>query len=329
MFAMTAAHRNLPLPTYVRVTHLGNGRSIVVRINDRGPFHPDRVIDLSYAAAAKLDILDTGSGPVEIRAIRTGADVPDRTPPDRAPIPIRLYVQIGAYLDEANARRALARAARVRPGRASITRFGKEGRVFHRVRIGPLSGPEEADRVIAGLDSAGMGAPGWSSRVETRGRQRTTMRKPVGDARSIRRAVRPRARRAAAAVLVFAVSAVAAATAADPVQLNAKAWILQDFHTGTVLSEQEADRRVEPASLVKLMTAYTAFAELAAGELGLEERVTISRKAWRMGGSQMFIEVGSQVSVEQLLKGSSYSPGTTRASRSRSTWGGRRRPSSS
>lgn len=129
------------------------------------------------------------------------------------------------------------------------------------------------------------------------------MRKPVGDARSIRRAVRPRARRAAAAVLVFAVSAVAAATAADPVQLNAKAWILQDFHTGTVLSEQEADRRVEPASLVKLMTAYAAFAELAAGELTLEERVTISRKAWRMGGSQMFIEVGSQVSVEQLLKG--------------------------
>lgn len=170
MFAMTAAHRNLPLPTYVRVTHLGNGRSIVVRINDRGPFHPDRVIDLSYAAAAKLDILDTGSGPVEIRAIRTGADVPDRPPPDRAPIPIRLYVQIGAYLDEANARRALARAARVRPGRASITRFGKEGRVFHRVRIGPLSGPEEADRVIAGLDSAGMGG----ARVVIEGRDERT-----------------------------------------------------------------------------------------------------------------------------------------------------------
>ena len=129
------------------------------------------------------------------------------------------------------------------------------------------------------------------------------MRKPVGDGRLIRRAVRQRARRAAAAALVFAVSAVAAATAADPVRLNAKAWILQDFHTGVVLTEQDADLRVEPASLVKLMTAYTAFAELAAGELALEERVTISRKAWRMGGSQMFIEVGSKVSVEQLLKG--------------------------
>ena len=156
MFAMTAAHRTLPLPTYVRVTHLGNGRSIVVRVNDRGPFHPGRIIDLSYTAAAKLDLLDPGSGPVEVRAIRTGSDGHDRPSHDGAPAPVRLYVQVGAYSNEANARRALALAARVRPGLASLTRTGTEDGILHRVRIGPLSGLEEADRVMSGLGTAGM-----------------------------------------------------------------------------------------------------------------------------------------------------------------------------
>ena len=94
-----------------------------------------------------------------------------------------------------------------------------------------------------------------------------------------------------------------AASAANPVRLNAEAWFLQDFHTGRVLAEENADRKMEPASLVKLMTVYVAFAELAAGDLALDEMVTVSRRAWRMGGSQMFIEVGSRVSVESLLKG--------------------------
>ena len=95
----------------------------------------------------------------------------------------------------------------------------------------------------------------------------------------------------------------AAAVAASPVQLDAQAWLLQDFHTGRVLAEENADQRMEPASLVKLMTSYVAFSELAAGDLALDEMVTVSRKAWRMGGSQMFIEVGTRVSVDDLLKG--------------------------
>ncbi|MCC5881633.1 MAG: septal ring lytic transglycosylase RlpA family protein [Halomonas sp.] len=69
MFEMTAAHRSLPLPTYARVTSLENGRSVIVRVNDRGPFHNDREIDLSYAAAARLDILDRGTGRVKVEAI--------------------------------------------------------------------------------------------------------------------------------------------------------------------------------------------------------------------------------------------------------------------
>lgn len=69
MYEMTAAHRSLPLPTYARVTSLENGRSVIVRVNDRGPFHNDREIDLSYAAAARLDILERGTGRVKVEAI--------------------------------------------------------------------------------------------------------------------------------------------------------------------------------------------------------------------------------------------------------------------
>ncbi len=72
MYAMTAAHPTLPIPSYARVTNLANGRSVVVRINDRGPFHSDRVIDLSYAAAWKLGIVEAGSGRVVIEAVLPG-----------------------------------------------------------------------------------------------------------------------------------------------------------------------------------------------------------------------------------------------------------------
>ena len=73
MYAMTAAHPILPIPSYVRVTHLKSGKQVIVRINDRGPFHSGRVIDLSYAAAHRLGLLGTGSGEVEIEAIVPGA----------------------------------------------------------------------------------------------------------------------------------------------------------------------------------------------------------------------------------------------------------------
>ena len=69
MFKMSAAHKTLPIPAYARVTNLNNGRSVVVRINDRGPFHPGRIVDLSYAAAAKLDLLHSGSAEVELEVI--------------------------------------------------------------------------------------------------------------------------------------------------------------------------------------------------------------------------------------------------------------------
>jgi rare lipoprotein A len=73
MYAMTAAHPSLPLPTYVEVTNLGNGRTVVVRVNDRGPFHGDRIIDLSYVAAWKLGMIGHGTARVRVRALEPAA----------------------------------------------------------------------------------------------------------------------------------------------------------------------------------------------------------------------------------------------------------------
>ena len=115
----------------------------------------------------KLGIADPGSGPVEVRALDPGGGGRGR-PRDRA-VPesaeVTLYVQVGVYSNEANARRALDLAARLRPGLALLSRTGREERALHRVRIGPLSGLEEADRVMAGLHAAGM--PGARVVIET------------------------------------------------------------------------------------------------------------------------------------------------------------------
>jgi len=81
MYAMTAAHTVLPIPSYVRVTHLGNGRSVIVRINDRGPFHAERIIDLSYAAAHRLGLVNAGSARVEVETILPGKIAASGRPP--------------------------------------------------------------------------------------------------------------------------------------------------------------------------------------------------------------------------------------------------------
>ncbi len=86
-------------------------------------------------------------------------------------------------------------------------------------------------------------------------------------------------------------------------ELGAKAYILADFNSGRVLAESNADQRLEPASLTKIMTAYVVFRELAKGNLKLDDMVTVSEKAWRTEGSRMFAQVGAQISVENLLKG--------------------------
>lgn len=89
----------------------------------------------------------------------------------------------------------------------------------------------------------------------------------------------------------------------EPPRFDATSYLLIDFHSGRELAALEPDTRVEPASITKLMTSYIAFSELRKGNLAMDDMVTISERAWRTGGSRMFVEVGSSVSVEQLLRG--------------------------
>ena len=108
-------------------------------------------------------------------------------------------------------------------------------------------------------------------------------------------------------VVAILLLVVATANAAVPIpaapKVAAKNYILVDASSGSVLAETEADKQVEPASITKMMTAYVIYREMEAGRLGMDDMVTISEKAWRMGGSRMYVEVDSQVSVHDLMKG--------------------------
>jgi rare lipoprotein A len=165
MYGMTAAHKTLPLPSYARVTNLHNGRSVVVRINDRGPFVANRIIDLSYTAAAKLDMLRDGTAMVEVRVITPGApEVPPAVaatvaptprpapPPPTSPL---LYVQTGAFADPSNAGRELARLQAAGLASAFVIP-PPEGSQLYRVRIGPIGSVAEFDALAAQLTALGI-----------------------------------------------------------------------------------------------------------------------------------------------------------------------------
>ncbi len=103
--------------------------------------------------------------------------------------------------------------------------------------------------------------------------------------------------------LLFQAAFAAPGLVPAPPRLAAKAWLLTDYHSGRVLAEHNADERVEPASLTKMMTAYVVLSEIEKGTIGENDAVLVSEKAWRMQGSKMFIEVGKRVPVHELLKG--------------------------
>ena len=163
MYALSAAHKTLPLPSYARVRNLANNRSIVVRVNDRGPFLDNRLIDLSYTAAARLGVLGTGTGLVEVEgltpgepALKEAQTTPPRPAADPAPETApKLYVQAGAFasLDNAQALRTRLEDGALRPIEIQSARL--DNQVVHRVRIGPLANVEEGDRVAARV--AGLG----------------------------------------------------------------------------------------------------------------------------------------------------------------------------
>ena len=163
MYAMTAAHKTLPLPTFVQVTNLKNGKRVVLRVNDRGPFHGNRIIDLSYTAAAKLDILAAGTGLVELRALGADGDVarPVATPvPDSGASGAAngtFYIQVGAFSSRVNAETLRDRLSAPGEFLVSVSEALLDGRTLYRVRIGPIDDIEISDRIVSSLMAMGIG----------------------------------------------------------------------------------------------------------------------------------------------------------------------------
>lgn len=155
MYRLTAAHKTLPLPTWAEVRHLGNGRSIIVRINDRGPFHPDRIIDLSWAAAVQLGIDQSGTGPVEVTAISFDEPIVAATRPARLPV----LLQVGAFGERQRADAVVERLERAGlvPVTSRRARTGA-GRVW-RVQIGPLASADDAIGMVERVIALGYGRP--------------------------------------------------------------------------------------------------------------------------------------------------------------------------
>lgn len=168
MYAMTAAHKTLPLPTYVRVTHLNNGRSVVVKVNDRGPFHQGRIIDLSYSAAKKLGITATGTAAVEVVALdpitykKTQGYQPKfkrASALEAYPLKpnFKLFLQVGAFNSQVNANKLKKRLSRMFKQQQIHSEFSSEKSVF-RVRIGPLASIDIADKLTIYLNKKGIPA---------------------------------------------------------------------------------------------------------------------------------------------------------------------------
>jgi rare lipoprotein A len=160
MYKFSAASKVLPLPSFARVTNLENGKSVLVRVNDRGPFVPNRIIDLSLAAAVRIGIWPRGTGLVEVQGI-------DPAHPNAEPQPITavtprtgrqplLYVQVGAFADAANAERLAARLRGLKLGPVRVVAASVNGRTLQRVQIGPLPNVDIVDATTARLDSLGL-----------------------------------------------------------------------------------------------------------------------------------------------------------------------------
>jgi rare lipoprotein A len=189
MYAMTAAHKTLPIPAYAEVTNLRNGRKVVVRINDRGPFVGDRIIDLSYTAAAKLDFLSQGTAPVEVRVLTPGRGTPaargpvtaaapapgpittppamPATQPSAPPVTVinapatsagsqAMFIQAGVFADHENARRRVESLLAAGLELASLEEMQGTQRTLHRVRVGPFATVEEFDLAMKRLRELGI-----------------------------------------------------------------------------------------------------------------------------------------------------------------------------
>jgi len=157
MYAMTAAHKTLPISSYARVTNLENHRSVIVRINDRGPYHGNRVMDLSYAAARKLDIQQTGTGAVEIKAIA----------PDQALAQLQntaekqdksVYLQVGTFGNKKKALKLQNKIAAHQLPQPEILPSTHQGSTLYKVQMGPIESPESVHKLNIQLAKLGITA---------------------------------------------------------------------------------------------------------------------------------------------------------------------------
>ena len=153
MYKMTAAHTVLPIPSYAKVTNLVNGRSVIVRVNDRGPFKHNRVMDLSYAAALKLDVVRSGTGRVEIISI--GENTPARQNKPEASGEAQAFIQLGAYSNQDTAYRLQRRLQSDGYTDVAVNRIEQRGLNLYRVRLGPLKKAGDVDFMLADLQNAG------------------------------------------------------------------------------------------------------------------------------------------------------------------------------
>jgi rare lipoprotein A len=177
MYGMSAAHKSLPLPTYVRVTNLANGKQVVVRVNDRGPFHSGRIIDLSYAAASKLGMLKHGTARVEVEAInpRTWQSPESNTTvvtaqpasPAVGAVPVSTtsamtdamgqgkYIQVGAYSQAGTANRVAQQLTGLYGRDTRLVNIQRGGQVLYRVLVGPINSASDLNILTDQLNQSG------------------------------------------------------------------------------------------------------------------------------------------------------------------------------
>lgn len=163
MYQMTAAHKTLPLPTYVEVENLDNGKTVIVKVNDRGPFHAGRIIDLSYVAALKLDIVKTGTGNVEVRTIGSGPTSRQKMASSGNGVVVNssgtsdpMFVQVGSYSSKENAQQMQTRLAQAEI-ESNIHKIVINARKHvYRVRVGPFSPHDDTGQLFDDLKDIGV-----------------------------------------------------------------------------------------------------------------------------------------------------------------------------
>lgn len=151
MYKLTAAHKSLPLPSYVEVTNLDNGRKVVVRVNDRGPFVGDRIIDLSYAAAKALDFVNQGIANVKIEVVKA----PQSTQTNAIQQGL-MYVQLGAFSDRNAAYNLAKKVGELLGIETFVTILRTQSGLLHRVRIGPVESENRIQQLIDTITQNGI-----------------------------------------------------------------------------------------------------------------------------------------------------------------------------